>query len=310
MYAYGEEKIKKVTVNILFDGGSQKSFISEELKRKLDLKSEKPEILNLTTFGTEKYVKKTSDRGNVNVIVQDEVIVVSALTSPAVCSPISIQVELSHYPHLNGLALANSVDVSSRRIDILIGADHYYDIIIGEVIRGSAGPVAISSKLGWLLSGPVSFSNSNECVCHGNNVIATNLVLDILPSREEVVHESRDIVEPLNRFWKHESMGIANEEQAGKYTPLEIAFKENHRYEIGLPWKDNISDELEMNYDLSKRQLLSLYDKLKADPKLLSQYNEVFEQQLSNGIIEKVNETDYQDINAHFLCHFGVVRTE
>ena len=310
-YAYGEDKTKKVTVNILFDGGSQKSFISEELKRKLDLKSERTEVLNLNTFGSEKYVKKTSDRVKVNLVVQDEVIVISALTSPAVCSPLCNRVEISNYPHLNGLALAESVDVSSKRIDILIGADHYYDIVIGEVIRGSAGPVAISSKLGWLLSGPVSFSNDNESrICSGNNVINNNLVLDILPSREEVVDESREIVESLDRFWKHESMGIANDEQPSKYSPIEIAFKENQRYEVGLPWKDNISDELETNYDLSKRRLLSLYNKLKADPKLLSQYNEVFEQQLSDGIIEKVSESDYEDSNAHFLCHFGVVRNE
>ena len=207
---------------------------------------------------------------------------------------------------MNGLALAESVDVSSKRIDILIGADHYYDIVIGEVIRGSAGPVAISSKLGWLLSGPVSFSNDNESrICSGNNVINNNLVLDILPSREEVVDESREIVESLDRFWKHESMGIANDEQPSKYAPMEIAFKENQRYEVGLPWKDNISDELETNYDLSKRRPLSLYNKLKADPKLLSQYNEVFEQQLSDGIIEKVNESDYEDSNAHFYVTSG-----
>ena len=200
-YAYGEDKSKKVTVNILFDGGSQKSFISEELKRKLDLKSEKTELLNLNTFGSEKYVKKSSDMVKVNVIVQDDVIVVSALTSPAVCSPISNLVELRHYPHLNGLALANSVDVSNKRIDILIGADHYYDIVIGEVIRGSAGPVAISSKLGWLLSGPVSFLNSNESqVCSGSNIVNTNLLLDILPSRNEVVDESCEIFESLDRF--------------------------------------------------------------------------------------------------------------
>ena len=224
-YAYGEDKSKKVTVNILSDGGSQKSLISEELKRKLDVKSEKTEILNLNTFGSEKYVKKSSDRVKVDVIVQDEVIIVSALTSPAVCSPISNLVDLSHYPHLNGLALANSVDVSSKRIDILIGADHYYDIVTGEVIRGSAGPVAISSKLGWLLSGPVSFSNNYEPqVCSGSNIVNTNLVLDILPSRDEVVDDSCEIVESLDRFWKHEYMGIDNEEQTGKYALLDIAF--------------------------------------------------------------------------------------
>ena len=51
--------------------------------------------------------------------------------------------------------------MSSKCIDILKGADHYYDIVIGGVIRGSAGPVAISSKVGWLPAGPVSFSNYN-----------------------------------------------------------------------------------------------------------------------------------------------------
>ena len=147
-YAYGEDKSKKVTVNILFDSGSQKSFISEELKRKLDLKSEKTDLLNLNTFVSKKYVKKSSDRAKVNLVLQDEVTVVPALTSPAVCSPITNLAELSHYHHLNGVALANSVDVSSKHIDILIGADHYYDIVIGEVIMGSAGPV---TQQAWLV---------------------------------------------------------------------------------------------------------------------------------------------------------------
>jgi len=66
----------------LFDDGSQKSFISEELKCKLDVKSEMTRLHNLNTFGSEKHVKKSSDTVKVNLVVQDEVIVVSALTSP------------------------------------------------------------------------------------------------------------------------------------------------------------------------------------------------------------------------------------
>jgi len=108
--------------------------------------------------------------------------------------------------------------------------------------------VAISSKLGWLLSGPVSFSNNNESqVCSGNNIVNANVVLDILPNREEVIGESREIDESLDRFWKLECMRIDNEKQTGKYALIEIAFKESQRYEVGLPWKDNISDELETN---------------------------------------------------------------
>ena len=207
---------------------------------------------------------------------------------------------------MNGLALANSVDVSSKHIDILIGADHYYNIVIGEVIRGSARPVAISSKLGWLLSGPVSFSNNNESqVCSGSNIVDTNLALDILPSREEVVDESCEIFESLDRSWKREYMGIDNEEQTGKYTLKEIVFMENQRYAVGLPWKDNISVKLETDYELSNRRLLSLYNNLKENPKLINQYIEVSEQQLSDSIIEKVNESDYEDSSALFYATSG-----
>eukprot|EP00795_Rhopilema_esculentum_P009664 gene9664-biopygen11063 len=142
--AYGEDRSKKVTVSILFDNGSQKSFISEELKRKLELKSENTEILNLNTFGSERYIKKSSDRVKVNIVVQDEVVTVSALTSPAVCSPLNTRVDVSHYPHLNGLAPADSVDVSNKHIDILMGADHYFDIVIGEFYGGSIDDIRTS----------------------------------------------------------------------------------------------------------------------------------------------------------------------
>ena len=53
------------------------------------------------------------------------------------------------------LELANSFNCSTQQIDILIGSDYYYDFISGEVVRGETGPVAVGSKLGWLLSGPV-----------------------------------------------------------------------------------------------------------------------------------------------------------
>ena len=53
-------------------------------------------------------------------------------------------------------------------------------------------------------------------------------------------------------------MGIANDEHPRKWILTEIMFKENQRYEVGLPWKDNIDNEFETNYNLSKRRLLSL----------------------------------------------------
>ena len=42
-------------------------------------------------------------------------------------------------------------------IDVLIGADYYWDIVEGEIKReNNERLIALKSKLGWLLSGPLT----------------------------------------------------------------------------------------------------------------------------------------------------------
>lgn len=40
-------------------------------------------------------------------------------------------------------------------IQMLIGLDNYWRVITGGTIRGKDGPVAVASKFGYILSGPV-----------------------------------------------------------------------------------------------------------------------------------------------------------
>ena len=57
--------------------------------------------------------------------------------------------------YLRGLKLAHPYsDDDKFDISLLIGADHYWDIVKDKTIRGN-GPTAVESKLGYLLSGPV-----------------------------------------------------------------------------------------------------------------------------------------------------------
>ena len=39
-------------------------------------------------------------------------------------------------------------------MDKLIGSDFYWDLVTGGTIQGQCGPMAINTKLGWVLSGP------------------------------------------------------------------------------------------------------------------------------------------------------------
>ena len=118
-------------------------------------------------------------------------------------------------------------------------------------------------------------------------------------------------MESLDKFWKHEQMSIEDNNENNRDRTMNIEFeKDNQRYEVSLPWKDNFFDYLSDNYEICKGRLFSLFRKLKESPELLRQYNEVFEQQLAEGIIEKLAIDGDKDSNAHFLCHFWVVRND
>ena len=313
-YAFGEDRSQKVPVNILFDCGSQKSYIAEGLKKKLSLKSEKTDTES-EHFWFGNFYKEELRARVVNLEVQDDIVPITALSFPAICSPVSSRVEIGNYPHLTGLELANSVEHvehGDQEIGILIGADHYHDKVLGEVIKGSSGPVAIRSKLGWLLSEPTVSQKEEITTC--SNVISTP-VLDIVPSKEEVTNENQEITESLKSFWQHESMGlveIENEAKDKQYqSKTKIEFKDkDKRNEVSLPWKDETFDPLPSNYDMCKIRLMSLHRKLKGDPKLLEQYDAIFKEQLASGIIERVPQEKENDSDAHFLCHFGVVRSD
>jgi len=83
------------------------------------------------------------------------------------------------------------------------------------------------------------------------------------------------------------------------------------RYEVNLPWKEgnlNFSDD----YLLSLNRLRSLHCRLLKDPQILKEYDHILQEQLSKGIIEKVQEPQFkpntmQEGMVHYLPHHGVV---
>ena len=101
----------------------------------------------------------------------NEEVEISALNYPTICSPLPSKVKVD-YPHLGGLQLADSLDDSYGTIDILIGTDHYWDVVTGETVRGDSGPTAVSSKFGWLLSGAL-----RESVIACADSVSSNLII-------------------------------------------------------------------------------------------------------------------------------------
>ena len=105
---------------------------------------------------------------------------VTAYVVPTICSPISNQsigLHQHQYSHLQSLGLANGTTHSSGlHIGLLIGAGHYWSLVTGEIVRSDSGlgPVALNTRLGYVLSGPVqgaSGANGSTMGFSGTHVL-------------------------------------------------------------------------------------------------------------------------------------------
>ena len=143
---------------------------------------------------------------------------------------------MAKFPLLEWLEFADSSDSDHRNIDVLIGSDFYWSIILEGTRQGEKGPVAVNSKLGWLLSGPT-------CGVSNGDVTVSNL---IVTEGEPELFENDKLHNALKRFWDTEAIGIESE-VISKDTALDpdflksIQYKVNH-YEVSLPWKRDCSD--------------------------------------------------------------------
>ena len=85
------------------------------------------------------------------------------------------------YPNLNNIELADwNTDNKSLAIDILVGANFYWDIVLEGFMKGKSGPVALDTKVGYFFSGPTENSHQDEC----NSVMLTH----VMKVQAEMIH--------------------------------------------------------------------------------------------------------------------------
>ena len=115
--------------------------------------------LCIATFGSTREEPKVCQIVNIGMAgkgyphMQLSLYVVPTTCEPLVSQPISACAWENQ--HLAFLDLADlSEGNHNLDVDILIGSNYYWELVMGGVRRGSSGPTAIHTKLGWVLSGP------------------------------------------------------------------------------------------------------------------------------------------------------------
>ncbi|XP_074649056.1 uncharacterized protein LOC141904369 [Tubulanus polymorphus] len=195
-------------------------------------------------------------------------------------------------PYLKCLKLAHPFSTESHfEIDILIGADFYWSVVGNHTIRGN-GPTAVSSKLGYLLSGLLSDCDPI------NSARVYNV--DVTSHRSEEVN--------LQKFWDLESIGVTDATDAASkefnlldYCQSSLTTSDTGRYTAKLPWKSG-NAPLPTNYYVTRNITQSMIRRL--SPQIRNVYHNIIMDQLSRDIIEEVTDDD-RNIG-HYLPHRAV----
>lgn len=115
---------------------------------------------------------------------------VTAVTVPTICEQPPLEAYVEQIEHLKTLDLVKTPCSGSQytKPDLLIGIDHFWDIVTGEVLRGPTGPIALKTD-------PVA--GTEEVTCSTNLAVTTTSL-----------ETTRRIERQLRNLWELESLGI------------------------------------------------------------------------------------------------------
>ena len=175
---------------LIFDVGSQRSYLRHTVRDKLNLETCSRATILINAFGQSLEQLQTCDQvqftvGSLNDSFQTTI---DAYVVPEICAPPpppfqrqEIREAQYCYPYLQGIKLAESCKESEdMEIDLLVWGDHVWKFPLNEVIRGEndlEGPVAVNTRVGWVLSGPVQIESKETL--SGVNFVATTHVLKV-----------------------------------------------------------------------------------------------------------------------------------
>lgn len=280
-----------VNVGILLDSGSDRSYISANIIDKIKHENLKSERLNINSFS-----------GN-NITEHCRLVRVHLKIDGEQDLPIDLLVchsmnSIKNYPiqpfDTSKYQIIPKLCKQANDIDILVGSDNYYKIASGKIEHIDEQLKLIETCLGWTYHGVTSQSSMQE----GN--ITTLFV------SSTQIDDSLDI----RLFWSNELAGILPKEEIADTETIIQKFEQNisfgnGRYSIRFPWLPYSKIVSDLKQIAFSRLAHTIKKLIKSD--MIVEYNNIFKEYLSKGIIE---ETTNSENFKRFIPHHPVVRKD
>ena len=140
-------------VRAILDTGSQRSYATDTVKKAMNLESKEMQQLSIATFGTTAQDAWGYEVIRVGLKLKDSgTQELRLITVPSICEPLTAQpisLCLEKFEHFNQFDLADcSNGQDPLQMDVLIGADYYWELVTGHTSRCEDGPVAVHTRLG------------------------------------------------------------------------------------------------------------------------------------------------------------------
>lgn len=295
--AYG----KPIEAKALLDCGSQTSFISRELCKKLNYC---PYSRNLQISG----ISDSSVSANqmIDIVLNSKIENKQFKTSCAVLNKITSSlpqslIDISQLKIPDNVELADPTFYYPSKIDLLLGSDVYYELIVPEIkTLGDNTPILQNTHLGWVIGGPISRNDSN-CFLNSNISLFSKI---------------SDLNEFIPKFWRveeipHKHFLSPDDKIADKIFSETTKVLDNGSFQVNLPLKtENEHLKLGDSFTQARKRFYLLEKRFQRNKELFSKYKEFIDEYVSLNHAKYVPlELQNHNLeNKYFFPHLCVLR--
>lgn len=289
---------------VLLDNGAQNSFITERLCKKLKLHL-RPIDFSIIGVGKLKTNVNYSTMIDLHSCNSSFSKTISCLVLPEITGDLptsSFSKDNIKIPNNLIPTLADPNFNEKGSIDVLLGADIFWEILDTEKITLDCGLILYNTRLGYIISGNLSVSRNEMGSVNNNSINCTQI------SRYQTLEDN------LIRFWQIEEINPAKNYLSDSELLCEKHFVENYtrddkgNFIVSIPFKSNYEKLLGNSKELALKRFHALEKRLLKDSDLYEEYKNVMLEYETLGHMSKVKDEDILR-PGFYLPHHAVVKT-
>lgn len=308
---------RPLQVRVLLDSASQNSFVTTNLVAKLKYVPYN-QSLSISGISQDKILCNKMINLNLYSNVYNKTVKVSTAVIPNItCKLPQVPIDKStlHIPPY--VKLSDPLFATPAEIDMLIGADRYYDLLLNDVIKlGENLPVLQNTLLGWIIAGniPASPPSPSHCLAQTLSHFPVNDKISLFVHSDE--QPPLDAL--VQKFWTMEEVPnkpitTSGDERAEKIFVDTTLILPNGSYQVDLPIKSpEDTNSLGDSFIIAKKRFENLEKRFQKDPAYFTEYKKfIYEYlELNHAHVVPLKLTNELSQNKYFFPHHAIIKEQ